>query len=143
VRDASKAEPGANQPVTDLQVTVRNIQEAKGRILLAIYDSEANYNKTAVYGKTAAAKKGELVFRFSKLPLGQYAVMAFHDLDNNSKLSVDWAGLPIEPWGASLQGRSILGAPEWSDVAFSLPAEGMCLTINLHQSERIFDTLVG
>ncbi|MFK8082109.1 MAG: DUF2141 domain-containing protein [Granulosicoccus sp.] len=143
VRDASKMKPSANQVLTELQVTVGNIQEVKGRILLAIYDSEANYNLTAAYGETAPAKEREVVFRFSDLPLGEYAVMAFHDIDNNSKLSVDWAGLPIEPWGASLQGRSILGAPEWSDVVFNLPAEGMALTINLHRSERIFDTLVG
>ncbi|MFK7996721.1 MAG: DUF2141 domain-containing protein [Granulosicoccus sp.] len=143
VRNASTVSAKASQPVTDLQITVGNIQEAKGRILLAIYDSEANFNQTAAYGDIAAAEKGEVVFRFSNLPLGQYAVMAFHDSNNNGKLDVDWAGLPIKPWGASLQGKSTLGAPEWSDVVFSLPKEGMGLTINLHQSERIFDTLVG
>ncbi|MFK7861081.1 MAG: DUF2141 domain-containing protein [Granulosicoccus sp.] len=142
-RDASTLTPKANQVVADLQITVGNIQDAKGRVLLAIYDSEANFNQTVAYGNVAAAKKDEIVFSFSNLPLGQYAVMAFHDIDNNGKLNVDWAGLPIEPWGASLQGKSILGAPEWSDVVFSLPKEGMALTINLHQSERIFDTLVG
>lgn len=123
--------PVAPKTTTGLEVTVTDIKVTKGQIMLAIYDKESNFGHTRRFGSAQPAVEGEVTFKFPDLSPGNYAVMVFQDTNNNGKLDTNILGIPKEPWGGSLQGKKVFGAPDWSDVKFSLPQDGMALTIPL------------
>jgi len=68
---------------------------------------------------------------FDYLDEGQYAVMAFHDLNGNSKLDTNIFGFPKEPWGGSLNVSRVVGKPKWEQARFELAEDDYLLTIKL------------
>jgi len=67
----------------------------------------------------------------SDLPAGEYAIMLFQDLDSNEELDTNLMGIPREPWGGSLQGKTIMRAPEWNDVKFKIDGD-VTITVELN-----------
>jgi uncharacterized protein (DUF2141 family) len=116
----------------DLNLVIEPLAEAKGHVLIALYASEADYQKKPIRSMKVPAKIGALEVDLSDLPAGDYAVMLFHDLNDNNKLDANLFGLPTEPWGGSLGPRTLMGPPSWSDLKFGLPQEGRKITIRLN-----------
>lgn len=116
----------------ELKLTFAPIEQATGKIRIAVYDSKANFMKTAVRAVEIAAQLGGAEVRISDLPAGEYAVMAFQDLNGNNKLDTNLVGVPKEPWGGSLGDRSVFGAPGWDDTHFALPETGKAVNILLN-----------
>ena len=116
----------------DLTVTIADVAKAEGEIMLAIYDSENNFRKTETIAARKPATKGEMIFSFPDLTAGDYAVMVFHDRNSNGELDTNLMGMPKEPWGGSLQGKSVFGAPGWSDTRFELEDDGTSIIITLN-----------
>ena len=115
----------------ELVVTVQSIAKPSGQVLVAVYDGEARFRKERTTGAMRRATPGEMQFKFSDLPAGDYAVMVFHDINDNGKLDTNLVGMPKEPWGGSLQGKSVFGAPTWTDVMFPLSADGKTIVVNI------------
>ncbi len=115
----------------DLTVNISTVKKTTGEILLAIYDSKDNFRKTEIIANRKTAVKGEMVFSFPDLAVGSYAVMVFHDVNGNGELDTNLLGMPAEPWGASLEGKSVFGAPGWTDTRFELPEAGKSITVKL------------
>ncbi len=116
----------------DLMIKIPSVEEAAGTISMAVYDSEKNFVETVLIGANETAIKGDMSFSFPDLAAGEYAVMVYHDLNGNGKLDSNLLGMPKEPWGASLEGTRIFGAPTWEDTKFSLSEDGTTITIDLH-----------
>lgn len=55
-------------------------------------------------------------FYIKDLPIGQYAVRAFHDANNNGKLDKGIFGQPIEGWGVSNDARGFMSAPPFKKM---------------------------
>lgn len=116
----------------DLTVTISPVKTESGAVNLAIYDSEGSFRKTETVATRKAAVKGDMVFSFPDLASGEYAIMVYHDINSNDKLDANLLGMPKEPWGGSLQGKSVFGAPGWSDTRFTLTNDGKSITITLN-----------
>lgn len=116
----------------ELVVKVATVEQATGKMMISIYDSESNFRETVAADTSRAAIKGEMKFSFPDLATGDYAIMVFHDLNDNGKLDSNLLGLPKEPWGGSLQGKSVFGAPKWSDTQFNLTDAGLSVSITLN-----------
>ena len=116
----------------DLILKVQNVASAEGTLRVALYDSQQDFDATRIYRALAhRASAGAMAVRLSDLPAGDYAVMLFHDQNGNEKLDTNLLGIPSEPWGASLQGKSVFGAPGWSDVMFTMAGENKTINIDL------------
>lgn len=122
----------SNVLAADLVVKIASVEEAKGKISMAVYNNENDFSKTVLTGVTEKAVKGEMLFSFPNLPAGDYAVMVYQDVNDNGKLDSNLLGIPKEPWGASLEGTKVFGAPQWADTRFSLSENGTTITISLH-----------
>lgn len=116
----------------DLTVTVTEIEQTGGEILLALYDNAGDFQKTAAQASRREAVAGELTFQFPDLSTGDYAILVFHDINGNGKLDSNLMGMPTEPWGASLQGKKIFGAPGWEDTKFEVTDTGTNVTVKLN-----------
>ncbi len=115
----------------DLDIALANVKKDTGNILLALYNSKDTFRDTPFRAMSIAAESGVMVINLQDLPAGNYAVMLFQDLDGDEKLNTNLFGLPTEPWGGSLGGKSVFGPPDWKATQFELKDPGTQITIKL------------
>lgn len=124
----------SNSQAHDLTVVVENIKQARGQIVVGLFDSPSTFLTKPAQGQLSPAsqlsKEGTLTFIFHDLPDGAYAISAFHDLDEDGKLTRNVMGIPTEPYGFSGQAASQFGPPSFQDAAIKLVANSK-VTIQL------------
>ena len=111
------ASPAAR--ATDLTVVVKDVRNATGSVLIAVYD-QGSFGKPelAKAKQKANASNGEVKFVFHNLPAGKYAVSAFHDENGNGKLDKNSLGVPTEGYGFSNDAQGSGGPPKFVQAAF-------------------------
>lgn len=119
------------QVTAELRVLVRHVEVSKGKVMVAVYDDERNFQKTMLVGSVKDASRRDVEFSFSGLPRGEYSVLVFQDTNGNGKLDRNLLGIPLEPWGCSLSGKQIDGPPTWAATRFTLSADGQPVEIAL------------
>ena len=116
----------------DLIVDVINIKTAKGE-LVACLSNESDSFLTDCYLSEFVAQfengTSRLVFR--DLPMGQYALSLFQDLNKNRLLDKNALHLPTEPFGFSNNPNIIFGPPTFRKCKFSTSESQTYLTIKL------------
>ncbi|MDR2926843.1 MAG: DUF2141 domain-containing protein [Cytophagaceae bacterium] len=101
-----------------LTVTVDGIDKTKGKMFIAVYD-EANYMKQPLYGTVAKVDTQEVTAVIDSVSAGCYAVVIFHDINDNGKLDMGAFG-PTEPYGYSNNAKGQYGPPSFADCAIKV-----------------------
>ena len=101
---------------------------AEGRVLIAIYDSEASVDRGGAPVRALEARPGAPVHVEGLAP-GRYGVKAFHDLDGDGEMGSNPFGVPTEPYAFSNGTRPHGGPPAWREAAFEVPASGAIHTL--------------
>lgn len=112
-----------------LLIDFENIKYDSGTLYVAVYDSEAQFLKTAFNGTTTQVINGKARAEFNKLPAGVYAVSAFFDKNNNGKLDTNFLGIPKEPIAVSNNAKGIFGPPRFKDAKFRLGHKEQIISI--------------
>lgn len=117
----------------NLTVTVRGQDNAAGFVSIAVFDSASAFPRTPQAVATARVRVAQtgVTVTFHGLPVGTYAVSAFHDENGNGKLDTDTVGVPTESYGFSNDARGTLGPPEFAKASFELDAPQKDLTVHL------------
>jgi uncharacterized protein (DUF2141 family) len=102
-----------------LTIVVDGIENAKGKILTAVYDS-ANFLKKPAYASMAKADRDEVTIVLDSIASGEYAVSLFHDENDNYKLDVGAFGIPVEKTGFSNNAKGKMGPPKFTDCKFAV-----------------------
>lgn len=111
----------------DLTLDVTGIRSDAGQLMIGLYDSQANWkdaidnsarvgllnDKGRLVGVTMRARSGAQSFGFFRLPPGEYAVIVFHDENDNGLLDTGILGAPVEGYGFSNNAEGFLSAPSW------------------------------
>lgn len=87
----------------NLTITVQNIGEVKGDLLIYLYDKKENFPKDGKYYKVykfAVTGKEQTVV-LKDLPVQEYALNIVHDADGNGKCNQTKIGFPTERIGFS------------------------------------------
>jgi len=93
---------------------------ASGRIMVALFNSEAAYSGGApIASAMVDVGAGQHVATFSDLPAGDYAMKAFHDVDGDGKMNTNPFGLPTEPYAFSNNARGNMGPASWERAHFA------------------------
>jgi uncharacterized protein (DUF2141 family) len=119
----------------DLTITVKDVRNASGSVLIAVYDSEGSFMKPEVAKakQKTKASPGEVEFILRDLPAGKYAVSVFHDENGNGKLDRNLFGVPKEGHGFSNDALCHAGPPKFSQAAFDFDGKtGKTITFPLH-----------
>ena len=121
---------GLSNAQTDnkLVVKVTNIKSNKGNIGVAISDSEKTFLGKAMENKSEKAQVGEMIFEF-EVPNGTYTVRVMHDENKSGDLDKNFMGIPSEPYGISMDGKSRFGPPNYEDAVFTITDKNVKLTI--------------
>ena len=115
----------------DLEVIVDVKAPPEGKVMIAVYDSAANFRKTELVAQSQPATAGPLRFRFPDLKPGDYAVAMYLDRNGNGKLDTNLVGMPTEPYAFSREPKGRFAPPSWDDVKITVPETGSNLTIRL------------
>ena len=72
-----------------------------------------------------------VVWTVAQLPYGEYALKAYHDLNDNGELDRSPVGLPTEPYGFSNDARARFGPPRYAEARFAHAAAETALEVEL------------
>jgi uncharacterized protein (DUF2141 family) len=121
----------------DLRVEISGVEEAKGKMMIALFDSEANFDadddeEASIAAQAVDAKMPVTETVFTGLEPGPYALKIFHDVDGDGEIDTNFFGIPSEPWAFSNNASGTMGPPGWDDAAFDLTADGVTQSIELN-----------
>jgi uncharacterized protein (DUF2141 family) len=110
-----------------IKVLLVNALSDKGSVHFAFFDKE-NFRKQPLFSKTATIENGSSNVTFENVPFGEYAIICFHDENENDKLDFQVSGMPLESYGTSNNALSF-GPPQFEDAKFIVGAEPLSLEI--------------
>ena len=118
----------------DLTLTVVGVRSYAGQLMIGLYDSEADWkealdnsarvgllnDKGRLIGVTMRAKTGSQSIGFKQLPPGDYAIIVFHDENDNGLLDKGTFGVPVEGYGFSNDAKGFFSAPSWGAAGITI-----------------------
>lgn len=118
-------------PSYNITVKLENLQSDKGKVMIALYNSEETYMETRYQEALASISKDlKATAVLKNVPPGTYAISVFHDENNNDKLDLKVMKIPKEPYGFSNNARGTLGPATYQEASFKLKGD-TTLTIEL------------
>ena len=110
----------------ELTIEVSGISPDRGKIYVAVYDRQDTFPTAGQQrtGQILEATGQRLTVHFRDLPPGQYAAVAYQDLNGNGKLDKNFLGIPKEPYGFSNGARGSAGPPKFTAAAVTLNPDG-------------------
>jgi uncharacterized protein (DUF2141 family) len=110
----------------DLTIEVSGITPGRGQIYVAVYDHPETFPTAGKQrtGQIMESTAEGLVAHFKDLPPGEYAAVAFQDVNGNRILDKNFLGIPKEPYGFSNGARGSVGPPKFAAAAVTLNPDG-------------------
>ena len=96
--------------------TVINATSDAGKVGFALYD-KTNFRMKPIQGAASKIVNGKSVVVFKNVTAGEYAVICYHDKNNNDKMDFKSNGMPLEDYGTSNNVMSY-GPPKYDDAKF-------------------------
>lgn len=123
------AQTATNKSEEGISVTVSavNALSDNGKLKFALYDEE-NFMKQPVFSKSASVEKSISTVVFENVPPGNYAIICFHDENNNNLMDFDENGRPKESYGLS-NNKMNFGPPEFESAKFEVKDNALNLEI--------------
>ncbi len=112
-----------------ISVIVNNVSSDLGSVKFALYDSEINFNqRKPVKTMISKIKNGVVNVEFLNLSSKEYAVICYHDANDNDKMDFQQNGMPIEDYGAT-NNTFNFGPPKYKDAKFVLKDKDLTFEI--------------
>ena len=116
----------AQEKVT-ITAKVVNVTSAEGKVGFALYNKN-NFMQKPVSTAEAKIVNGESVVTFKDVAPGEYAVVCYHDKNNNDKMDFATNGMPLEDYGASNNVMNF-GPPTFENAKFMVANKNVSLAI--------------
>jgi uncharacterized protein (DUF2141 family) len=123
---------GNAPPAADVAITVSGISQPTGAIYLSLC-REPEFMTPNCYRTVgrAIANRGNQVMTIRAVPSGTYAILAFHDVNDNRQLDRNGYGAPTEPTGTSGRQTGANQMPQFSRSSFVVNGRRVNLSIGL------------
>lgn len=125
--------PASAQESSTLTVVVQGIENAQGKIRIAIWDDQEHFTEGdyKLASGVIKAQAGQVEFVFEGLRPGPYAMATYHDEDDDNDFDQTWIGLPAEGLGFSNGAWIGLGPPSFDEAAVQVSPGPQTTTITL------------
>lgn len=110
-----------------ITATVSNVSSDSGKIAFALYN-KTNFRMKPLQAKQTKIIEGKSTVIFENVEAGEYAIICFHDKNNNNKMDFKTNGMPLEDYGASNNNMSF-GPPNYEDAKFTIIDKNVSLEI--------------
>jgi uncharacterized protein (DUF2141 family) len=111
-------------------VTVENVESNKGDVSVALCDKGLSKDGCP-FGTGKTAVTGTMEFVFESIPPGNYAVVAFHDVNSNREFD-QTLGVPREPYALSKDAANKM-IPTFKDAALAIGEGETRVTIKMQR----------
>ncbi|QTD39238.1 DUF2141 domain-containing protein [Polaribacter batillariae] len=115
------------QNTKTITVTVVNATSDTGKIGYALYTKD-NFMGEPIQGKREKIVNGKSTVVFENVVPGVYAVVCYHDKNNNKKMDFSDNGMPLEDYGAS-NNVMAFAPPSFKNAKFMLKDKDLKLEI--------------
>jgi uncharacterized protein (DUF2141 family) len=127
------------------RVTVDGVRSGNGTIMIGLYDTSDGFlaaikhsteiglltDKGRVVGAALRAVAGSQSIVFTQLKPGRYAIIVFHDENDNGLLDENAWSVPTEGYGFSNNAEGFLGSPSFDAAGVVLDGAEDCVAISL------------
>lgn len=107
--------------------SVVNVSSDNGKVSFALYKKET-FMKTPIQAKNGKIVDGVSTVTFEDLEPGDYAIICFHDKNDNDKMDFQESGMPMEDYGAS-NNVLTMGPPQYEDAKFTVSDKDLKIEI--------------
>lgn len=114
-----------------LQITILGIKEAKGSILVGLFDTESEFLKKAIKAKTVKAAAGKVTVVFEDLPAGEYAISVIHDENENGEIDSNFIGIPTEGFAFGNDAMGTFGPPSFDKAKVTWNGRNLVVELKL------------
>lgn len=104
--------------VSEFRLYIEGINELKGEIRIAMFDSKEKYTKDPIHAIVLPVDSTTIIWTQEMLPFGEYAIAVYHDKNENGKIDTNLLGIPKEDYGFSNNARGRFGPASWQDSKF-------------------------
>lgn len=106
----------------ELRVLVKGLKSNQGRVRFKLFASQESYHtQEHAYREAFVDITGTTsLWVVKNLPLQEYAVVIYHDENNNQEFDTHLFGIPKESYGFSNNIQPKLAKPEFNKVKFDL-----------------------
>jgi uncharacterized protein (DUF2141 family) len=131
---------------SELRLAIDGIRSTHGTVMIGLYDNADGFKRAVDaaasvallieptrYAAVALRAKDAVTnaVSFGNVQPGRYAVIVFHDENDNGKLDRGLFGRPTEPYGFSNNARGFFGAPTFDAAAVAVDDADQTVTIVL------------
>ena len=108
-----------------LTIEVTGVPNSDGNIRVAIYNTSDSFlsHDEVFKSDSVLASKGVTRLSMEDIPDGEYAVVLYHDENDNDELDTNWLGIPKEPVGFSNAKMKTFGPPKFKECSFVMEPE--------------------
>jgi uncharacterized protein (DUF2141 family) len=108
----------------NLTVHLNGIKNSMGQIHVELYSDAKTFRKSALAQNVmkVAAKEDTVTVKFSGIKPGFYAILAFHDEDENGVLNKRFGMIPTEGYALS-NDPEVFGPPAFEDSKFEVTSD--------------------
>ena len=110
-----------------ITATVTNVTSDSGKVSFALYDKDS-FMKKPLQAKNGKIENGISTVTFENVTPGNYAIICFHDKNDNNKMDFQANGMPMEDYGAS-NNVMTFGPPQYDNSKFQLSDKDIELKI--------------
>jgi uncharacterized protein (DUF2141 family) len=117
----------------DLNVTFTNIEEPKGELLVAVFNSAKAWDEDKPFVTSAhiPATGSTVQHTFTQLAPGHYALSVIRDANSNQKLDTNFIGMPTEQYGYSQNPPLRMRKATFEETRFELKEADQAITVQL------------
>jgi uncharacterized protein (DUF2141 family) len=130
---------------SELRVAIHGVTSSSGTLMIALYDSDEHFrnaianagkqglleDRARLVGIAMRAAAGTQTAVFTDLKPGPYAIITYHDANDNGRLDETMLGIPTEGYGFSNNAEGFLGAPSFKQAAVILDNRDRAISITL------------
>lgn len=119
---------------SDLTLTITGIRNAKGTVRIAVFNNAKGFpseNEKAFKTFSVKSSSGNITTTIKDLPFGNYAIIAFHDENDNNKFDTNFIGLPIEGNGTSNSTGKGMSKPKYENAVFSFSEKTKAVSVRI------------
>jgi uncharacterized protein (DUF2141 family) len=118
-----------SSPTGNITVTITGIRNAKGQVLISLYDKAEGFPKdrdAVVQGKAVSPDTtAQVTVVFEDLPFGDYAVAVLHDEDSSSGMTFGKFRIPKEGYCFSNNVKVRFKSPKFKKASFVLDKDNV------------------
>lgn len=116
-----------------ITVNFTGIKSDKGKLFVALYNAKDSFLEKPFKTAIVNIKDLKSTAVFKDIPVGEYAISAFHDENDNKKMDTNFLGIPKEYIGTSNDAKGFMGPPKYNDAKFTLTKDtNKTLTITIN-----------